>query len=111
MKKITKADLKQLRILAGKLPRTYQDGEVSVSMMGSELMKNGRFHTKDGKAIDPNKAYKMQVADKRPVNHFRRLQTAYKDGGVPQVKKYCNGVVELVNAKSTLKFNNPFAWI
>lgn len=110
-KKISKYDLKQLRILSGKLPRTFQDGCMSVSVLGKDLITQGKTQLDTGKAIEPMKQYRLEVADKIPVNHFRRLQTVYKDGGVPRVKKYCDEIVSLHNTKYSVKFNNPFAWM
>lgn len=107
--KLSKDDAKKLRVLAGQLPKTYQDGGICHVVLGKELINQGKTHLDNDKPIIPTKLYKVKNSDKRPVNHFKRLCTAYRQGGVDRAKKYCEQVFTLNNTQFVPKFNNPFA--
>jgi hypothetical protein len=95
---MTKTEIKQLKELAQMLPKTLQDANVRKHVIGSDLIEKGLEKTKTGEKLNPTKFYSVQIADKMPVNHFRRMKNLYQNHGIKAVEKYCRDIHELNKA-------------
>lgn len=100
MLKVTKKERKLLENLAKELPETKYTA--NVRMPGYEVIQKG-IPSKD--EVDPKKWYMVGV--KYPVNHKSRLLTAYINGGMESVKKYCSDVQDLALKQLTPVNTHP----
>lgn len=90
-------DLKLLKMAAEKLPTTFQDGNVSQTVHGSDLLLKGVAKLADGTPVEKNKVYLQKTNDREmmPVNHFRRMKRLYLKNGIKAVYQYVDQVMTL----------------
>lgn len=105
---ITKKNIKFIKKLSGLLPVTHQGGEQFRQIKGSALVSRGIVWDKNGKSIDPDSTYEFKTEQPIQVNHFRRMKTLLKTGGVPAVKKYCDDVFDLCNKPNEIKYETLY---
>lgn len=99
MYKVTKAIEKEIKVLATKLPPTFYDANVKKVVTGEVLEKMQNVDV-DG-PVDPKKVYTITASKNYPVSHKNRMLTAFKNGGVPAIRAYVDGIKELFNDSHT----------
>lgn len=82
-----KKTLKQLRIVAQKLPVIYYKTTVYEVMWGREILeKNITVHGID--EIKPNEKYRLKGTKRLPVNHYQKMKQIFSKGGRQAVNDY-----------------------
>jgi cell division protein FtsI/penicillin-binding protein 2 len=99
--KLTKADIKNLKHIADRLPPSFIEMDVMRAVPGETLLRHGVDQVKE-KPVQKDKTYLAKVSDKMWVDHLRRMKRIYESGkGMDGVKAYVDGVLE-VNRKKDI---------
>lgn len=102
MKKISRKERELIKKLANNLPVTYYEAQEKALLKGIEILKDKNITKGDFQGqILPNKFYEVGRTVRRQVNHNNRLTTAFENGGLEAVDKYCVEVFELVEGSLT----------
>lgn len=101
MKSITKKDLASLKVLAKKLPVTYDLADQTVvktiqNEMTQRVKNSFEVLPSHSNPTIVSEVIRVELTDQRlwPVNHLRRMKKAFLEGGVSGVDKYIKWVGE-----------------
>lgn len=84
----------QLKYIADELPLIFIEEVEFVDMPGYEL----RLTPYDDRmTINPSAVYRVRVPLFRAIDHAKEVKAAYKAGGMLQVKKYCQSVMDTLD--------------
>lgn len=80
-----------MRRIAAGLPQLPVKKVTTTIVIGEELLSDGVLEV-DGKPVKWDERYKRNTTSAVPVNHSRRMKSAYQKGGTAAVSAYLSEV-------------------
>lgn len=101
----TQGVTRDIERLSKKLPVVSTGKRKRVHRMGKTILASTTQKTISGQPIDPDKLYTCY--ETIPVDHYRKLRTAFRLNGWEGVKKYCDSIYQLEASQTRKQLDKP----
>lgn len=92
---ITRLEQQRIKHMSGILPVVFYVHTENTAWKGWELKLTP---IEKEMKLEDDKEYIIQMPCFRSVNHYRRMRKAYDEGGILQLREYCNKIESLIKS-------------